>query len=139
MNQTLRRVYRLALSLADQGHGALITVGDHEGVLEYCEEPSNDPLAWTPFELAAIDPSLVLGLLAADGATIIDETGTVHLTRATVRVPAGVVAEEEVGRGIKHRTAAQITAISGAVAFAVSVDGRISVYVDGAKADARYA
>jgi DNA integrity scanning protein DisA with diadenylate cyclase activity len=41
------------------------------------------------------------------------------------------MAEEEVGKGSKHSTAAKISKVTEAACIAVSVDGRITVYSEG--------
>lgn len=132
-------LYRLSLSLSDEGMGALFSLGDHEQVLGLCTPAPDDPLDWQPLPVHAREHSLVMGLLSADGASVIDSQGTIHVTRATVSVPPGTEAVVESGRGTKHRTAARLSAITQALAFAVSVDGRISVYLAGNLVDGRYA
>jgi DNA integrity scanning protein DisA with diadenylate cyclase activity len=42
-----------------------------------------------------------------------------------------LVAVEEVGKGSKHSSAAKISKISEAIVFAVSVDGRITLFSHG--------
>ena len=69
--------------------------------------------------------------MTQDGATVIASDGIVVQGMTFLRPPAGTAAEEEVGRGSKHSTAAKISAATKAIAIAVSVDGRITIYSGG--------
>jgi hypothetical protein len=135
----IARAYGLALTLADTKRGALFSIGDEEHVLPHCVQLTEDPLAWEPVPVRELEESLILGLLSADGASVIASDGVLRLTRAMIRLPPNVIAEEEVGRGTKHKAAAQLSAITDALCFAVSVDGRITTYAGGRAVDRRHA
>jgi len=128
----LDAVMRIALLLADGGKGTLLTVGDHEGVLTLSDPPMTAHMRFPPFRLGVVPDEMITGLMAQDGATIISADGTVRQSMTFLRPPVGTEAEEEVGRGAKHSTAAKISQATQCVAIAVSVDGRVTLYGKGA-------
>jgi len=128
----LEAVMRIALLLADSGKGALLTVGDHEGVVRLSDPPKTAHLQLQPLQLGAVPDEMVTGLMAQDGATVISADAMIVQTMTFLRPPAGTEAEEEVGRGSKHSTAAKISRATHCIAIAVSADGRVTLYGKGA-------
>jgi DisA checkpoint controller-like protein len=127
----LDEVFRLALLLSDLGKGALITVGDHEAVLRMSDPLKATHVKWANMTLGKTRDEALIGLMAQDGATIISGNGQVVQGMTFLRPPAATAAEEEVGKGSKHSTAAKISKLSKSICVAVSVDGRITIYTGG--------
>lgn len=127
----LTNVMKLVLRMSDAGKGALITVGDNESVLRHSDPQQNSHLRLKPMQVGAVPDEMLMGLMAQDGATVISAEGHILQGMTFLRPPAGTQASEEVGRGSKHSTAAKITKVTAAVAIALSVDGRITIYGDG--------
>jgi len=128
----LEEVLRLSIRLSDESKGALITVGCHDSVIKFSDPPKTGHITWERMRLGESPDESILGLMSQDGATIVSGSGEVVQGMTFLRPPAGTVAEEEVGKGSKHSTAAKISKIAGAVCVAVSVDGRVTVYSRGA-------
>jgi DisA bacterial checkpoint controller nucleotide-binding. len=124
----LAAVVRVALLLADNGKGTLLTVGDHEGVLALSDPPKTDHLRFPVLHVGSASDDMLTGLMAQDGATIIAADGTVVQAMTFLRPPVGTETDEEVGRGSKHSTAAKISKATKCVSVAVSVDGRVTLY-----------
>jgi hypothetical protein len=129
--ELLDRVLCIALRLSDIGAGALITLGDHDSVLGYSDPPTTDHIRWEPMTIGKTADEAIMPLMRQDGATIISADGVVVQGMTFLRPPTGVVAVEEVGKGSKHSSAAKISKISEAIVFAVSVDGRITLFSHG--------
>jgi hypothetical protein len=127
----LDEVFRLAIRLSDEGKGALITVGDHEAVIKFSDPPNTGHIRWEEMRLDESPDEAILGLMAQDGATIISGSGQVVQGMTILRPPAGTEADEEVGKGSKHSTAAKISKVTGSICVAVSVDGRVTAYSRG--------
>lgn len=127
----LENVLRLAFNLSDLGAGALITVGDQDEVLRYSDRPNTAHVRWAEMSIKNTPNGAIMPLLKQDGATIISGRGRVIQGMTFLRPPAGVQAVQEVGKGSKHSTAAQISKITKALVIAVSVDGRITLFSNG--------
>jgi hypothetical protein len=127
----LSAVFRIASELSDQGHGALITVGDYSSVLVLSEPPKAGHMQWNEMNVASSEMEAVLGLMRQDGATIIDSSGNVIQGMTVLRPPADAVGVLEVGKGSKHSTAAKISGATKCLSIAVSVDGQITVFGKG--------
>jgi hypothetical protein len=127
----LLRVFQLCFRLSDEGHGALLVVGDHQRVLGLAEPPKTAYMRWPQMNVGLTEPEAILGLMRQDGATIIGADGTVLQGMTPLRPPVDAPGAVEVGRGTKHATAAKISGATGSLTIAVSVDGRITVYGGG--------
>lgn len=127
----LERVLRLALLLSDKGRGALLTLGDHEKVLELSVATSASEVAWSAIHVDTPAEAALLGLMSQDGATIISGNGQVIKPMTTLRPPLGLSVELEPGKGKKHETAVMMSMATQAITIAVSVDGRITFYSHG--------
>jgi hypothetical protein len=124
----LTNVFRLSLRLSDEGHGALLTVGDHENVLKIAEPPNTQHIRWVEMHLGTTEDEAMLGLMRQDGATIISDDGTVVQGMTFLRPPAEAPGIVEVGRGSKHSTASKISGATRCLTIAVSVDGQVTVF-----------
>lgn len=125
-------VMRTALLLADNGKGTLLTVGNDKAVLALGDPPKTSHLQFPHLRIGEVPDEMITGLMVQDGATIISANGEVIQSMTFLRPPVGTEAEEEVGRGSKHSTAAKISKATQCIAIAVSVDGRVTVYGNGA-------
>lgn len=128
----LQEIFRLSFYLSDKNQGALITVGDHERVLDLSDPPKTEYIKWVDMKLTATPEEAILGLMSQDGATIVSENGRIIQVMTFLRPPARISAEEEVGKGSKHNTAVKMSRITNAICIAVSVDGMVTVYSKGA-------
>ena len=107
-------------------------VGDEGKVLA-----NSDPSSLPPF-LRIDDLSLLGGRLdelekyaEQDGAVVLDATGRVVRVMTHLRPARGSAMAVRCGVGLRHTSAAGMTAVTDAVAIVVSQDGPISVYVGG--------
>ncbi len=128
----LQAVFKLTFILSDRGKGALLTVGDHEAVVNMSDSPKTEYMQLVELQLGKSEDEAILGLMSQDGATIISGNGRIVQGMTFLRPPAGINAVEEVGKGSKHSTASKTSKVTKAVCIAVSVDGRITVYSNGA-------
>ncbi len=138
--RVMLRVVELAVELASEGRegkptGALFVVGDTPNVTAHCHQMLMNPfkgyeerhrnildpgLAETVKELARIDGAFVIS-----GAGVIESAGT--YLRVDVEIP-----ELPSGLGARHAAAASITAVSEAVAIAISESTRqVSIFRHG--------
>lgn len=127
----LQKVFELSVELSNRGLGGLITVGNGEEVLNYAEAPIDLGLEWKQMSVATSHNNILLGLVSQDGATVLDDMGNVLQAATFLRPPPDAEGIVEAGRGSKHSTAAKISSVAQCVAFAVSVDGGITVYSRG--------
>lgn len=129
--EVIRQAIHVAFQLSDLGKGAMLTLGDHQAVVNCSDPPKSDLIKFGTLRLGASDAGTVVSLAAQDGATIISDDGTIHRVMAFLRVPSDVAVEEELGKGVRHSTAARVSKITKALVFAVSSDGRITAYSQG--------
>ena len=127
------KALRAALTLADRGCGAMLVLGDTARVSKLVSKAAPKEYRWLNVSLD--DPLLHPLVYAArqDGATLLDSGGRLHAAMAILKPPPEAHAEEELGRGARHTTAAQISSVSGAAVVVVSEDGPITVYSKGLK------
>jgi len=130
--EVLRTLFCLALEMSDRHRGAILMVGDEGKVLA-----NSDPSRLPPF-LRIDDLSLLGGRLdelekyaEQDGAVVLDATGRVVRVMTHLRPARGSAMAVRCGVGLRHTSAAGMTAVTDAVAIVVSQDGPISVYVGG--------
>lgn len=124
-------VMRTALLLADRGNGTILTVGDDAAVIALGDPPNTGHMRFPVLRMGMVPDEMITGLMVQDGATIISAHGEIVQSMTFLRPPVGTEAEEEVGRGSKHSTAAKISKATQCIAIAVSVDGRVTVYGKG--------
>jgi hypothetical protein len=127
----LNHVFQLSLRLSDESHGALLTIGDHANVLAIAEPPKTQHIHWAEMHVGSTENEAILGLMRQDGATIISADGTVVQGMTFLRPPVNAPGVVELGRGSKHSTASKISGATRCLAFAVSVDGQVSVFGNG--------
>jgi DNA integrity scanning protein DisA with diadenylate cyclase activity len=134
-------VLNLAIELANQGRegkpvGTIFTLGDHEKVLQLSRQLVMNPFHGYPEEDRNIlDPSLretIREFSAIDGAFVIRDDGVVM---AAGRHLNAALEEGELPRGLgsRHVAGAGITAVTDAVAIAISEsDGTVRIFKQGA-------
>jgi diadenylate cyclase len=134
-------VLNLAVELANQGRegkavGTIFTLGDHEKVLQLSRQLVINPFRGYPEEERNIlDPNLretIREFAAIDGAFVIRDDGVVM---AAGRHLNAALEEGELPRGLgsRHVAAAGITAVTEAVAIAISEsNGTVRIFKNGA-------
>jgi diadenylate cyclase len=134
-------VLNLAIELANQGRegkpvGTIFTLGDHEKVLQLSRQLIMNPFHGYPEEDRHIlDPNLretIREFSAIDGAFVVRDDGVVMA--AGRHLNAGLD-EGELPRGLgsRHVAGAGITAVTDAVAIAISEsDGTVRIFKQGA-------
>jgi DNA integrity scanning protein DisA with diadenylate cyclase activity len=133
-------VLNLAIELANQGRegkpvGTIFTLGDHEKVLQLSRQLVMNPFHGYPEEERNIlDPNLretIREFSAIDGAFVIRDDGVVM---AAGRHLNAALEEGELPRGLgsRHVAGAGITAVTDAVAIAISEsDGTVRIFKQG--------
>ena len=127
----LYKIFEIVCEMSYHGKGALITIGDEENVKKYCEEPASEFAKNINLDIQNISTDAAIGIIEQDGATIIDSKGILKQAMTFLRPPSNAPGKVELNKGSKHSTAVKISAITKALVIAVSVDGRISFYIDG--------
>ena len=134
-------VFNLAIELANQGRegkpiGTIFTLGDHEKVLQLSRQLVMNPFRGYPEEDCNIlDPNLretIREFSAIDGAFVVRDDGVVM---AAGRHLNAALEEGELPRGLgsRHVAGAGITAVTDAVAIAISEsDGTVRIFKQGA-------
>jgi len=134
-------VLNLAVELANQGRegkpvGTIFTLGDHEKVLQLSRQLVINPFRGYPEEERNIlDPNLretIREFSAIDGAFVIRDDGVVM---AAGRHLNAALEEGDLPRGLgsRHVAGAGITAVTDAVAIAISEsDGTVRLFKSGA-------
>jgi DNA integrity scanning protein DisA with diadenylate cyclase activity len=134
-------VLNLAIELANQGRegkpvGTIFTLGDHEKVLQLSRQLVMNPFYGYPEEDRHIlDPNLretIREFSAIDGAFVIRDDGVVM---AAGRHLNAALEEGDLPRGLgsRHVAGAGITAVTDAVAVAISEsDGTVRIFKQGA-------
>ncbi|MFP4377010.1 MAG: diadenylate cyclase [Spirochaetales bacterium] len=138
--RVMLRVVEIAAELADEGRegkpsGALFVVGDLEAVRPHCQQMLMNPFkGYEPHDRNILDPGLtetVKELSRIDGAFIITSNGAIESAGTYLRVDADIP-ELPSGLGARHTAAASITAVSDAVAIAISESTRqVSIFRHG--------
>jgi diadenylate cyclase len=133
-------VLNLAIELANQGRegkpvGTIFTLGDHEKVLQLSRQLIMNPFHGYPEEDRNIlDPNLretIREFSAIDGAFVVRDDGVVM---AAGRHLNAALEEGELPRGLgsRHVAGAGITAVTDAVAIAISEsDGTVRIFKQG--------
>lgn len=138
---TLRLAVDLAVAIGREGRegkriGTLLVVGDHRKVMEHCKPMGFDAMRGYPAaERGLTDAKVREGvkeIALMDGAFIISSKGTVVASCQHVTSPPQEGIALSKGLGARHWAAAQISAVTGAVAIAVSEStGTVRVFKDG--------
>jgi DNA integrity scanning protein DisA with diadenylate cyclase activity len=122
------KVLTLCLELAHEGRegqpvGALFVIGDHSGVLQFCQEGRINPFrGYHERERNILDESIretVKELAKLDGAFIIKGTGVI-ISAGTTLVPTIATDAIPKGLGARHTAAAAITAATRCIAISLS-------------------
>jgi diadenylate cyclase len=138
--QVFMSLLEIARELAREGRegkpvGALFVLGDHPRVTHYCQQMVVNPFkGYDEDERNVLDPSMAETLKEfsrIDGAIVIRGDGVI-VSAGTYLRPDKPAAPLPAGLGARHAAAALITAVSGAVSFAISESTRqISLFYGG--------
>ena len=138
--RVMLRVVELVAEIADEGRegkpvGALFVVGDSDAVLQHCQQMLMNPFkGYDPEHRNVLDPGLsetIKELSRIDGAFIVTDAGMIESAGTYLRVDADIE-DLPSGLGARHAAAAAITAVSEAVAIAVSESTRqVSIFRHG--------
>jgi diadenylate cyclase len=138
--EVFERVLNLAIELANQGRegkpvGTIFTLGDHEKVLQLSRQLVMNPFHGYPEdECHILDPHLretIREFSAIDGAFVVRDDGVVM---AAGRHLNAALEEGDLPRGLgsRHVAGAGITAVTDAVAIAISEsDGTVRIFKQG--------
>lgn len=140
IQRIMLRVIELAAEIAQEGRegkptGALFVIGDLPAVRPHCQQMLINPFkGYEPQDRNVLDPGLtetVKELSRIDGAFVIDGAGAIESAGTYLRVDVDV-ADLPSGLGARHTAAAAITAVSEAIAVAVSESTRqVSIFRHG--------
>lgn len=140
-SSVLDKVVSLATEIAEQGRegvprGTILVVGDTDRVLSFSKQLIMNPFRGYPEqERNILDPSLdetVKELATIDGAFIIRGDGIIETAGAYLRFPSGSDPNLPPGLGARHQAAAGITAVTRAIAVAISEStGVVSIFRNG--------
>jgi DNA integrity scanning protein DisA with diadenylate cyclase activity len=138
--RVMLRVVELAVELATEGRegkptGALFVVGDSVEVGRHCQQMLMNPFkGYDEKHRNILDPGLtetIKELSRIDGAFVITDDGVIESAGTYLRVDVDIP-ELPSGLGARHTAAASITAVSEAVAVAVSESTRqVSIFRHG--------
>jgi DNA integrity scanning protein DisA with diadenylate cyclase activity/mannitol/fructose-specific phosphotransferase system IIA component (Ntr-type) len=139
-HRVMLRVLELATELAGEGRegkpvGALFVLGDTARVRPHCQQMLMNPFkGYEPKQRNILDPGLaetVKELSRIDGAFIITDEGVMESAGTYLRVDVELN-DMPAGLGARHAAAASITAVSEAVAIAISESTRqVSIFRHG--------
>jgi DNA integrity scanning protein DisA with diadenylate cyclase activity len=136
----LQTLLSLSLEIAREGRegrpvGALLTLGDHEKVLQLSHQMVLNPFkGYTDAERNIVDPALketIKEYAALDGAFVIRADGVIEAAGRYLEAagPRGVLPQ---GLGSRHLAAAGITAVTTAIAMAISEStGAVRIFTGG--------
>jgi DNA integrity scanning protein DisA with diadenylate cyclase activity/mannitol/fructose-specific phosphotransferase system IIA component (Ntr-type) len=138
----LEAVIKIAFDIAGTGRegkkiGTIFVLGDHESVLKYSQQLIVNPFrrvpgdrqVWSILDLAVEE--MVKELAQLDGAFVISGEGTI-ISAATYLGTGRRKAEIKKGLGARHQAAANISAVTGAIAVTVSeTNGTVTLFQDG--------
>ncbi len=135
--QVFIRVLQLATELSHEGRegkpvGTLFVIGDNQKVMQHCQQMVINPFkGYDDHERNILDPGLaetIKEFSHIDGAFIIRGDGVIVAAGSYLRVDHPVDHLPS-GLGARHAAAAAITAVTGAIAVAVSESTRkVSVF-----------
>ncbi len=138
--RVMLRVVEIAAELATEGRegkptGALFVVGDSERVQTHCQQMLMNPFkGYDAGHRNILDPGLtetIKELSRIDGAFVITDDGVIESAGTYLRVDADIPTLPS-GLGARHTAAAAITAVSEAVAVAISESTRqVSIFRHG--------
>lgn len=127
----LDHTMRAAFALADNGFGAILTLGDASHVVALAGKTPPAPFRWCNVSVEMPEILPLVFSARQDGATVLEQDGVLRTAMTILQPPAGALAEDEAGKGARHTTAAKVSAVTAALAVAISEDGTITLYSKG--------
>ena len=140
VHRVMLRVVEIASQIAAEGRegkpvGALFVVGDLETVKPHCQQMLMNPFkGYESAQRNILDPGLtetIKELSRIDGAFVVADDGVIESAGTYLRVDADI-GDLPSGLGARHAAAASITAVTEAIAIAVSESTRqVSIFRHG--------
>ncbi len=127
----LHMLFRVAFYLSDLNEGALLTIGDHQTVLDLSEAQNSRKIGLAQIHIQSTSAEVLMGLMCQDGATVVSAGGELIQAMTSLRPPPNAPGKIDPRRGTRHSTAAKITGVTKCICLAVSVSGTITVYGKG--------
>lgn len=121
----------MANDMVHKGEGGFIIIGDTENILAKYADTKNHKLKFGEAEIFAKPMTGIERIVSQDGAVLIDEIGRIREFMVTIKLPTGIIVEQEIEKGTKHETAAKLSVISSCLCIAISIDRSFSVYKNG--------
>jgi DNA integrity scanning protein DisA with diadenylate cyclase activity len=131
----LYKVFATAITMSNHRKGGTVIVGDHEQILSQSEAPRFKLENTNIMNLDGRQERHLFNLATQEFALVVSKDGEPKASsvRLMAKLPAGVKPEVTATDGGRHRSAAEISASTDSIAFVVSDDGPITVYVQGRK------
>jgi hypothetical protein len=131
--EAAEKVLNVAISMSNHRKGGTIIVGDHESVLRQSEAPRYRLGGIRVQDLVGAQENHLYNLATQEFALVVKGSGELCASsvRMLAKVPEGVKIDVTPSDGGRHRSAAEITACAGCIAFVVSDDGPLSIFADG--------
>lgn len=140
--EVVERALQIVVEMAEEGRegraiGTTLVLGDAAAVKPYTRQLTINPFhGYEEHERSILDPTLeqtVKELALLDGAFVIDGNGIIQ-SAGTYLSPPSMDLRLASGLGTRHRAAAGITRVTGAIAIVLSQSGgRVSVFRGGAE------
>ena len=129
----LYKIFTAAITMSNHRKGGTIVVGDHDNVLSQAEPPRFRLREANVLALKGRQERHLFNLATQEFALVVSREGEPKASsvRLLARVPDTVKPEVGAADGGRHRSAAEISASTDCVAFVVSDDGPITLYVGG--------
>ena len=129
----LYKIFTAAITMSNHRKGGTIVVGDHDNVLSQAEPPRFRLREANVLALKGRQERHLFNLATQEFALVVSREGEPKASsvRLLARVPDTVKPEVGAADGGRHRSAAEISASTDCVAFVVSDDGPITIYVEG--------
>jgi len=134
--RVLYKIFSTAIRMSNHRKGGTMIVGNPEQVLGQSEPPRFRIGGINVLDLRGVRERHLFNLATQEFALLISPEGELKASsvRLLARLPEAVKLELSAADGGRHRSAAEISASADCVAFVVSDDGPITVFVEGKRA-----
>jgi len=131
--KVLQKVFATTINMSNHRKGGTMIVGDSEEVLKQSEAPRHRIDGVNILDLKGSQEKHLYSLSTQEFALIMNSNGDLKASsvRLLAKVPDKAKVELTAMDGGRHRSAAEISAVSNSIAFVVSDDGPISVFSEG--------
>jgi long-chain acyl-CoA synthetase len=125
----VQRVLRCAFQMSEENLGAIFLLGDAGFILERSDASKISSFAaFTSVDMDQLSNREVVNFAKQDGAIVVDVQGQLRGCMVFLRPSANTPAEIGPGKGVRHSSAAKMSAEAQCLAVTVSQDGPITVY-----------